>query len=571
MTTVVQVEAGPPKITQALPDGITASDLYNREITRRVPSTGKYVYLEREYGLSFSTVEEGAEITEQVRVSGMAYIVLISLLSTLSIFALWLDSSSSSIAYIFSFILTLGSMVILYRLSQTGISNSRLNEDGEDGDHINPVQTQKTGVLQVHLLTVALVIGAMGAVGTAFDQLSLLVRGAASLLWGTIVIVIFTDTGQTLNQRAIDYIGGGFRFKSSFIPFVHFCLVPFGLAYPLIVVQALRWVNDTFPAGGLIGFGYTGSQYYIFASGIIIGVMVAVTGPILLIHRLTSLYSHQQNTFIEDPPEFTDPQSLCIVALISLSSIAVVVTGGNYLLELLSTVFQYDWHPSSYPGVLVVSFPLFIPLYFATGGGYQLFGTVTGHILIRNSSSAPPLSYAPDAEVRVLSTTSPLIFADRVRGQDMIVVSEGLLQEVNQRTECGLSSSPALAALLAHEEGHVLHGDTTLIARLKLIGCLTFAPRNALYTVYNFRARELKADDHAQRQTSPDALETALSLMEDIEFNRTYMLPGAAGAAVAPFIRGASAINRVFGILYGDFMLTEAHPDLDDRRERLPE
>jgi Peptidase family M48. len=169
----------------------------------------------------------------------------------------------------------------------------------------------------------------------------------------------------------------------------------------------------------------------------------------------------------------------------------------------------------------------------------------------------------------VLNTRSPIILANQIRGEEMIVISEGLLQELKQRTEGELSSSPALAALLAHEEGHVIQDDTAIVSRIQLISSLTFAPKNMFYLIYNFRAREFRADDHAQKKTSSDALETALYLMEDIDFNSTYVLPEAIGAAPAPVAKATSTISRAFGTLYGDFMLTDAHAGFDERRERL--
>jgi Zn-dependent protease with chaperone function len=552
-TTVVQVEAGPHKVTQALPDGITASDLYNREITRRVPSTGKYVYLEREYGLSFSTVEEGAEITEQTRVSGIAYIVLLSLLAGMPIETVWLGSSLEST--LLGFVPTLGGVIGLFSL----FNSSRISTEDQK---FTP--DEQAGILTVHLLTVFLMIGCIAGV-EMLDQLSLQGKLTGSILIIVTAGIVFTSIGQTFFQDIIHVVESPPR--GLFIPGIYLVLVLLGVTPSVLMLEGNPLFDNTITAGAQIALAGSRDSI-IFAAMSVIGPLI-VLAPIYLATQLFSFATKNVEYFAEDIGEFSELQTIGIVALISLASITTFGAGIYYLIQLIGVVSRYEFASLGYFVLLATFTPLCFPLYFFTGGIYQLFGIVTGKALIRNSSSPPVLPYVPDADVRVLSTNSPIISAKRIRGQEMIVISEGLLQEIEQRTESELSSSPALAALLAHEEGHVIQGDTAIVSRLQLISRLTFAPKNVLYLIYNFRAREFDADDHAKKKVSPDALENALDLMENIDFDRTYMLPGAVGVAAAPIAQGASIINRAFGTLYGDFMLTEAHADFDDRRERL--
>jgi Zn-dependent protease with chaperone function len=430
--------------------------------------------------------------------------------------------------------------------------------------------SEEVGVAITHFF-IAVIISSCWGLSAIISRSELIssIRIIGSIIFISTVMSFFSTTGQTFLQEISNQANSKHR-PSQWISIPYAILVFVGGTMPIGVLQLLQSITNYFPPGALLQVD--NSVSYILFLALVIAVSASVLAPPAhFLNQLDEIYE-SRGTIIEERPEFTHFQSLVLTALVSSMSIAVICVGTYYLIQALSFVARYEFAMSMYPALLIVLAPLFIPLYFFAGGIYQLYRKAAGHILI-SELSAPftqPLPYEPDAEVRVLNTDTPFIFAKQVGNQDIIAISDGMVQEINSQVSDELSSNPVLGALLAHEEAHVLNRDTVLASRLQLIALVTFTPKNMLYQLYNFQGREFDADDHAQKKVSPDALRDALDLIKDIESNRTYMLPGAAGAAAASTNWGVSAIKS-FGILYGDFMLTEAHPDLDDRRERLPE
>lgn len=159
-----------------------------------------------------------------------------------------------------------------------------------------------------------------------------------------------------------------------------------------------------------------------------------------------------------------------------------------------------------------------------------------------------------------------------------------------------------LRAVLAHEAAHVREGDALWAVWAPVVAPLLGLGGNVLLAALDFRARELRADQSAARATSPATLVAALEALAAEADERevrgvvgglTPVLPRATAGATAdgdgdgdgaidgtgatgestgrPATPVERAVGRrgVFGLLFGGFAATDAHPSLAERTDRL--
>lgn len=192
-TTVVHIEAGPHKITQALPDGITASDIYAEETTRRVPSTAKYLYLEREYSLSQKTAGAGAEVVEQTRFSGTAHILLLLMFNIVQILRAWGGFSTVPSLLPISLIMLVSGCSLGFILLGNNIST----EDQEvTGDSV------EFGVAITHFFIVVIISSCWGlAAIISRSELISSIRIIGSIIFISTVMSFFLQQGKHSSKR----------------------------------------------------------------------------------------------------------------------------------------------------------------------------------------------------------------------------------------------------------------------------------------------------------------------------------------------------------------------------------
>lgn len=184
--------------------------------------------------------------------------------------------------------------------------------------------------------------------------------------------------------------------------------------------------------------------------------------------------------------------------------------------------------------------------------------------LVRNSSKAKiDGSVEIEAEIRTLSINQYFAGALSVGVADYVFISTGLLKDLNPEE---------LEAVLAHEEGHLIHQDAFLSFVLPLVAVPLLTGKNILYTVMDFRSREFRADAYAVNKVGEDPLRRALQKMESKREEESTIV---SGFGLTPtFIScsnktPSSLLNTYFGTYFGNFALTEAHPDFNERINRL--
>jgi len=134
-----------------------------------------------------------------------------------------------------------------------------------------------------------------------------------------------------------------------------------------------------------------------------------------------------------------------------------------------------------------------------------------------------------------------------------------------------------LAALLAHEDAHASeYADGLISVSAPLVAGLTATGQNVLFAALRFDRREIRADEYAADRVSPEAIAGAIRTVRDVQVtNRaggTASRDRAAAAAFssfAPHEDDLSWSDETFGLFFGPYTMTRAHPTVEARLDRL--
>lgn len=222
---------------------------------------------------------------------------------------------------------------------------------------------------------------------------------------------------------------------------------------------------------------------------------------------------------------------------------------------------------------IIIVFSIVPVLYIPVGVVLQTASFVAEtHRLFTNSEPITvegDLPVGDDVQIRELKVDNPVAGSFSTGFNDYIFVSESLLRKLDQ---------DELAAVVAHEDGHIHHNDALLSFLIPLIAVLMLTGKNVIYAVLDFHTREYRADQYAVEKTGAEPLRRALQKMSSTE-----------GEDARPVQRRYTAVptlisiprtnadnpdslgfhDRYFGTYFGNFALTEAHPSLDERVRRL--
>ncbi|WP_324665860.1 M48 family metalloprotease [Haloarcula sediminis] len=217
--------------------------------------------------------------------------------------------------------------------------------------------------------------------------------------------------------------------------------------------------------------------------------------------------------------------------------------------------------PVALPLTLTVAAVL--PLYFPAGIVYQHRQRSRRlHDLLENSSPTTVSVDGFEADVHVLETDTHYATSFETRSGEYIVVSKSIVEDFEDEV---------VAAVVAHEAGHIANGDTRLCNRVVVVSTLLLVGQNVLYDMVNFYEREHDADRHAAQQVGLGAIRSALTQLRDSD--KTGAAPESFGANFAPQFDPDTEgeFGGIFELFFGGFALSDAHPSIDDRLERLPE
>jgi Zn-dependent protease with chaperone function len=258
---------------------------------------------------------------------------------------------------------------------------------------------------------------------------------------------------------------------------------------------------------------------------------------------------------------------LAVVAACSVATYAAL----GYVLELwvLDGLLPFNARPySAFRLSLTTATLLFLTV--PAGAVTQAIVDVRGRL--GPPAAAERLTTDPatriGAPVYVLDSDAPFSEVSGTYGGDpYIVISTEMLSKLGDDGE--------IAAVLAHEQAHIDHGDTTLGLVLPLISVLTLTGQNVLFDLFDVPEREHRADIAAARSLdSPDPLLSAFDSLDDLPERAQSDRPagtGTLGALPVGEHEGSalSLLARPFRLFFGRFALTDVHPSVDARRERV--
>jgi|GEM_PF-5324674 len=260
---------------------------------------------------------------------------------------------------------------------------------------------------------------------------------------------------------------------------------------------------------------------------------------------------------------------LAVVAACSLATYAAL----GYALELwvFDGLFGFEARPYATFRLTLVAATLLV-LAVPAGAVAQALVGVRGRL-------GPPadaerlttdLAAGVDAAVYVADSDVPYSeVSGTYTGAPYIVLSTAMLATLDSEQE--------VAAVLAHEQAHIDHGDTTLGLVLPLVGALTLTGQNVLFDLFDVAEREHRADiAAAERLDTPTPLLSAFDRLDDLPERARSGRPAGTGTLGALPVGGLDGgafalLTRPFRLFFGSFALTDVHPSIADRRQRVRE
>lgn len=240
--------------------------------------------------------------------------------------------------------------------------------------------------------------------------------------------------------------------------------------------------------------------------------------------------------------------------------------GHKYRSYLYLPVFNGNLLPfiEYWPLVVLLSVSAVPALYFLAGIWYQVIAQSL--LLATQFARSRPIGQTLETGATIRLVEPPSgdsrqfdAYALSVGIRDVIFLSADLWEVLDGRQ---------LDAIIAHEEGHIEHGDALLGPLIPFAGLCTLTGQSLLYALLNFRQREIDADEYAAKAVGDAALGAALGRLDEL----TGSLPGGVSVAFLPQInlaRRAPLLERWFGLLFGSYTLTNAHPSIGERLDRL--
>jgi Zn-dependent protease with chaperone function len=202
--------------------------------------------------------------------------------------------------------------------------------------------------------------------------------------------------------------------------------------------------------------------------------------------------------------------------------------------------------PLRYPFQAVIFLFAVLPAtYFIAGIVYQtVFGVKEKLELLENSAS---LDLGIDSSAELLKV-------DSVRNSPASL-STGFNHYIFVPAEIAVELDEVqLEAIVAHEEKHIRSGEAFLAFVMPVLSVLLMTGQNVIYALLDFRQREFAADRFAADKVGEDAVISALDEMSRVvESERSEL----------------TWWQDQFGMFYGTFAQSQAHPSVKERVREL--
>jgi Zn-dependent protease with chaperone function len=343
--------------------------------------------------------------------------------------------------------------------------------------------------------------------------------------------------------------------------------------------SSIPMVTGKYVSALLLGSIAPGVFLFSYDAQLLVAVMEAVPYLIILLFavpvilsqiilRSVVLYERQ----ISEISRFTaEGTNITTRRSAMLSVLITIVMSFLYVYLAYRFIVAANIFFSTYPSVPAAVYILICGLpicYFGFGVVYQSASFLRGLIEIVVNSSKHDFSdiYDCDAETYLLDHSGLVAGAFSIGKTDYIVVSEGYLELLDDKP---------LAAILAHEEGHLVARDAQIATVIAVLSPFLFVGKNALYALFSFHDRELAADDYAINETDAESLRQALQQMQRQKARKKVKDSDNVCGVIPTMVSFGDSYNtesflgQYFGFFYGTFAVQEAHPSLSQRIDPL--
>lgn len=111
-----------------------------------------------------------------------------------------------------------------------------------------------------------------------------------------------------------------------------------------------------------------------------------------------------------------------------------------------------------------------------------------------------------------------------------------------------------IRAVIAHEQKHIQNRDALIAFYAPILGLVLMTGQNVFYSLFDFREREFEADKYAVEKVGcEEPVKQALDKLDTENEGR----------------KPVNLLERYFGLFYGAFALSKAHPTLAERKDRI--
>ncbi|WP_123538175.1 M48 family metallopeptidase [Halosimplex salinum] len=204
-----------------------------------------------------------------------------------------------------------------------------------------------------------------------------------------------------------------------------------------------------------------------------------------------------------------------------------------------------------------------LALYFPAGIIYQYVSRQRRiHDILENSTRKSVSVAGYSSQFRVYDSNELFAASFSTWKQSYIVVSERYVSLFDDDRE--------LAAIVAHEEGHIQNGDTRLCNLVTILSTVTLVGQNVLYAMVDFQYREERADDYAKEAVGAQWLTSALLKIAMVPDEKPAEAFGVSFTPRFDPSTSGGLLDDSFALFFGEFALND-HPDYQRRTQRLHE
>lgn len=212
-----------------------------------------------------------------------------------------------------------------------------------------------------------------------------------------------------------------------------------------------------------------------------------------------------------------------------------------------------------------------LPLIFLTlGFCYQILTFISGFYSLVSKMYRDDLAdeYSTEVPVYLLDHSGYFAGAGSLFWKDFIVVSKKLFEDL-ERGE--------VEAIIAHEECHIVENDSSLAVFIALFSPVVGLGRNVVYSLFDYKSREFRADSYASEKAGQSQVISALEKLRSLKVESAVKRK-ADLSTVTPTLTPVideedpntdSIFDRYYGLYFGNFAVSEVHPSLDERIRRL--